>query len=220
MVALSALTPHAGASHDWNRFYNILECDWADPDMTCGRWPSSNRGAVTIYNETNISGAFLTRVLDGAKTWDNQGQSLNFTRIGAVTSMTHDECASTHYNKNIVYQSPIDGVGDTAAYVRACISGSLNGTVLRYVMKFDSQEPWYTGSDPNVPNTQVDVQSVATHEFGHAGGWGPHFDDAAPNTGICQLTSTQETMCVTEQVGTSKGRTLEPHERAVFGVAY
>ncbi len=72
--------------------------------------------------------------------------------------------------------------------------------------------------------SKQDLQSVMTHEFGHATGWGAHYD--GPNhiprgTARCGRTdSNRETMCASNTSGVPWGRTLGPHDKHTFRRAY
>jgi hypothetical protein len=81
---------------------------------------------------------------------------------------------------------------------------------------------WYRKADPDgIPNRRLDLQSVATHEFGHATGFYWHFNDPGMNTGtghVCNGGATQadETMCQGLNRGTTEKRTLSDHDLHTF----
>lgn len=125
------------------------------------------RGKVALYNASDITGNFLSRILDGAKSWDNLGQSLNFVRIGVNEESLL--CTERPKNYNVIYQ----GAQQAAASTRRCLYS--NGILIyNFNMKFSDAETWYTGTSQDPPATGPDTWSVATHEFGHAGGWRRH----------------------------------------------
>ncbi len=94
-----------------------------------------------------------------------------------------------------------------------CVSGD---TIIRSVIRFDNVgTTWYMGVDSSVPSGQIDLRSVAVHEFGHSAGFAGHFTE----TSICSG-STRQTMCQGTPAGTSYRRTLETHDKHTFVSAY
>jgi hypothetical protein len=83
---------------------------------------------------------------------------------------------------------------------------------------------WYAGADPRVPANRNDLESTMMHEFGHATGWGPHYDDHKGLTqggAVCTSNrSDRETMCSSSPLGESWERGLGPHDRETFFKAY
>lgn len=187
-------------------------------DLFHGTWSPSQRGAVQIYAESNLSGVKLSRALAGAKAWDNLGESLDFVWKG-TKNLSRDACNSATRGQNLIGLRPLDGRGKDLAMTIACRSG---GTIVRFVMIFDSAEDWYTGTSTNVPRGRPDLWSVAVHEFGHAAGWATHFDDPGIGlgTGICGSFSGQHTMCATHYMGTARQRSLGPHDVDTFRGLY
>jgi hypothetical protein len=180
-----------------------------------GTWSPS---AVTIYAESNLSGAALSRALAGAKTWDALGGSIDYTWKG-TKSLSRNPCDQATRGENLIGMRPLDGRGKNLAMTTVCRSGS---TIVRFVTVFDSAEPWYTGTSTTVPHGRPDLWSVAVHEFGHAAGWAGHFDDPALGlgAGLCGNFSGQHTMCATHYSGTARQRSLGPHDIDTFRQMY
>ncbi len=183
-----------------------------------GTWSSSSRDAVPIYAESDLSGAALRRALAGAKTWDNLGESLDFTWKG-TKNLSRNPCDRAVRGQNLIGLRPLDGRGKDLAMTTVCRSGS---TIVRFVTVFDSAEDWYTGTSTNVPSRRPDLWSVAVHEFGHAAGWAWHFDDPeiALGAGVCGNFSGQHSMCATHYSGTARQRSLGPHDVDTFRQMY
>jgi hypothetical protein len=205
MVCASAFAALPASAHSGSLFFHET-------------WSQAQRGAVSIYAESSLSGAALSRVLAGAKTWENTRRSLDFTWNG-TKNLSHDPCDLATRGRNLVAMGKLDGRGKNLGMTTVCMSG---GSIVRFVMIFDSAEDWYTGTSTNLPRGRPDLWSVATHEFGHAIGWGGHFDDPtiALGTGICGNFTGQHTMCKTHYSGTARQRTLGPHDIDTFSVVY
>lgn len=83
----------------------------------------------------------------------------------------------------------------------------------------NSQRDWNVSNSAPGAN-QVDLESVATHEFGHAYGWhGPHWDQA-PGSPSCGDVLTRETMCSATFVGQLRTRTPEIHDVHTMDAAF
>lgn len=81
---------------------------------------------------------------------------------------------------------------------------------------------WYRKADPDgIRTRRYDLQSVATHEFGHATGLYWHFDDPGMTSGtghVCNdgAGGAGETMCASVGRGTTGNRTLSDHDLHTF----
>jgi hypothetical protein len=89
-------------------------------------------------------------------------------------------------------------------------------------MQLDFAEAWWNENDSNVPAARLDSESIATHEFGHAAGFGVggnvpnHFESDGT---ICTGQPVQ-TMCPSFLFGSSYWRSLEGHDIHTFQGAY
>ncbi len=75
---------------------------------------------------------------------------------------------------------------------------------------------WHTSTSTSVPSGSWDLQSIATHELGHAFGWGPHWDDGGFPYDPSQcpsIGSSSATMCKLYETGRYYFRTLRPHDK-------
>ncbi len=108
------------------------------------------------------------------------------------------------------------------------------GRPYKFIMGLNSTYTWYRKASPNVPApvqndpsfalSKFDLQSVATHEFGHATGWVRHFSgkNKLPTEGAkCNAREKGfETMCAFIPPGTANARTLHKHDKETFNNAY
>ncbi len=175
-------------------------------------WSTAQRGAVTIYNDSTVTGSFFNRVIGGAVTWDRVGTSFNYTYKGSA-NLSKNVCDTASRGKNLLYKAPFDGAGKTAAVTETCFTST---NIVRFTMRFDSAEKWHTSTSTTVPRGYLDLSSVATHEFGHATGWRSHVSESA----LCAYGSGQQTMCPSTYSGTSYQRSLGSHDKHTFDAAY
>ena len=73
----------------------------------------------------------------------------------------------------------------------------------------------------DTPSDKLDVWGFATHEFGHATGWGSgggtnHFPDS---WGVC-VDAAKHTMCDSMAHGENHWRSLEEHDRDTYNNVY
>lgn len=121
-----------------------------------------------------------------------------------------DACA---HSSNVLYWQNLSGpLGVTST----CVSGT---RLVRFTIVIDSAPAagsWYTGTG-DAPSDRYDLWSVASHEFGHATGWGPHFAEDSPE---CPNDSTRHTMCGGIYIGTERQRTLTTHDIHTYDGRY
>jgi hypothetical protein len=161
--------------------------------VPCCHWPSHKE---TYTFDLSMPSSFYPAINAGALTWTTSPAStwawINSSTPGRV----------------LKYMS-IDGPNGTLADT----TKSWNPSTLVMVamsMRYDSGENWYTGT--GTPGSgQYDLQSVATHEFGHGLSL-EHTNAACPND------STNPTMCASYN-GTAM-RTLEADDTAGLQFLY
>ncbi len=175
------------------------------------------------------TGAFRTRVLDGAGKWNAvQATAFTFTKLSTDNAQGYSvpaNCASAPYmqEENVVYYRSIGAFGVTGT----CMNSQ--GNIKYALVSFDSTgQNWYTGTgDPGA--AQIDAHSVASHEFGHFTGFSGHFTtpDICPIVNPVNLDAWQ-TMCdgvvvltpFADDLGVKFRRTLEAHDKHTFDGAY
>lgn len=174
------------------------------------RWVANK---IVPYGFTPSAAAWKTRVNAGANTWSALGEPMRFTNsLPDFPSNFRPGVCSRTYQRNGIHRKAIDGTGGTLARTYLCTSG---GALHSFQLVFDRGDRWYTGTGAPARN-QADLQSVATHEFGHATGFAGHFSGSA----LCSNDASFHTMCAGHVVGTNRQRTLEEHDKHTFGAAY
>ncbi len=78
---------------------------------------------------------------------------------------------------------------------------------------------WWPYNDTPVPDGYLDLESILTHEFGHALGWEGHLSLADSVCGDVPV-ATDQTMCPGFQLAASYWRSTELHDRHTMDNAY
>ncbi len=169
----------------------IALCTWITVSAyvtQCCKW--SGNSATYTY-DLSLPSSFQSAVSAAAFTWTNSSSS--------SWSWTNSPTPG-----NLVRHGAIDGAGNTLAATTNTYSGS---TITKMDMKFDSAESWYTGSG-TPSGTQKDLQSIATHEFGHGLGL------SHTQSMNCPGNSTNATMCAGYTSGTTHLRSLQSDDNS------
>jgi hypothetical protein len=176
-----------------------------------------DRSVDWMFTDTFPSNAWRDRVNDADGPWNAVGTSMHFVKQPEVNDFNALNCPSS-YQKNGIHIGPIDGTpinDNTLARTYRCIFSGTNEWY-SFQIKFDVEEPWYTGASTPPPAFAFDLQAVATHEFGHATGFTGHFGGGSS---YCTETPKQ-TMCPTLAKGKAYPRSLETHDKHTFQNAY
>lgn len=208
-------------------------------DWYPAKWPSADRVVNWRFVEPFPSGGgWRERVRNGASEWNSvSGSTMSFKNdTPDYASFSGTTCSSTA-QKNAMHWGTIDGAGGIAAAEIHCTFLDANGppgsntTIHDFQLKWDSAENYYTGTDSPGSN-QLDVWSIAAHEFGHATGRGATFGGVLTNGGdghghflnsndtLCPSGSNRHTMCQSYILGSKMFRSLETHDKDAFQDAY
>jgi hypothetical protein len=209
LVALLVAAP--GSAHAASVFYSV-------------RWDLDRN--VRYYFDPPVPDAFRPEINDGFDTWSDlvDGHAPNFNPGGEEQLSDPFGCEGT---TGIFYRNLAnDDYGNALAVTTGCADYT-QSNLIKFKMVFDSHPSlgpgidWYVG-DGNVPDNRWDLQSIATHEAGHAagsygGGHHGHFLGATLCSG-----SDRQTLCVgsADSVGTKYLRTLEEHDLHTLEDAY
>ena len=200
IVALCVLLAAPSGAHTPGSFYNK-------------RWISNKNVPYAFTTSGRPSSEWRSRVNAAAGTWNTLGEPMRFNNVADTGDFEPKTCPSS-YQRNGVHRRAFDGPGGTLARTYLCWTS--NGELYSFQLVFDSNDNWYTGTGLPGRN-QADLQSVATHELGHATGFAGHF---ASSAAICNNTSGQHTMCAAHRAGTNRQRSLELHDKHTFQRAY
>lgn len=199
-------------------------------------WSNTNDDNVNWrFSEVFPSNAARDRVREGADGWGDVGSSVldfdydwfssDYAEFTYPLSCPEnpDGTLNRPYEKDAVHQYDIDGAGP--AITVSCYTP--NGGIHDFQITFDASDGrynWYNTTG-NPGTDQLDRMSVAIHEFGHATGWDPHFDQGPTPAADCEgATGTRQTMCGGKPEYWNQGmtwqRTLEEHDKHELQDAY
>ncbi len=200
------LVPLKAPAHPRSDFY----ARWWQVDLTPEWHFDSN------VPNTNVR----DRIKDGSHEWNNVSAPMSFDwQAGDLNSVGYSDCPDDASNSGVHWRD-IDGAGGVLGETRSCLYGGTNDSIKTFQIKFDDQENWYTGTG-TPGSSELDLWSDATHEFGHATGFGlgnapnVHFTESS----LCDQTP-KHTMCASLSAGSTYWRSLEAHDIHTFQNRY
>jgi len=204
--AAGAGSPASG--HSTDTYLNLL---WSAADLPNVGWKF----------HTNVpTGAVRNRIIESNDPWDATTANINLVKQSGNGRAFSNDCNDYGQEENVVYWRNISNYGVTA---QCYFAESLR--MHHFTLSLDSGVKWQTGTnDPN--QFEIDLLSIAIHEFGHGGGWSHFFlGDTCSTTGPY---SDWNTMCATidvldppgSELGKKFRRTLENHDIHTYENAY
>ncbi|HLB62070.1 MAG TPA: hypothetical protein VJN50_04975 [Actinomycetota bacterium] len=180
-------------------------------------WPQGNPTNIRWAFTDEVSGAQKRDAIRaGGNDWDEVGgASFKFTQDlpdHADFDFDNIDCVNREPD-NTIHWEIISG--DAIGVTTWCNSGGYRDG---FAIKFDSNFPdWSFGGTP--ASDEVDLESAAAHEFGHAAAHKVHWDDGGAAS-LCPDSAAQHTMCSTVYRGTTRFRSLEDHDKHTLDNAY
>lgn len=189
-------------------------------------WPSSN-APYYIRDAFPHGAGQRDRVQAGLATWSAVfGGSLGdpqFSYQGVTASDGNYANACLASFSGIYWRSSASLGSGNLAFTDTC---EAPGYISRFSMSLNMDFSWYSGTG-NPSSSYWDMQSIATHEAGHATGWGStsynslgHY--ASSSAECTGATKPKATMCWYDPnaMGTIWMRTLEADDTTTYGWAY
>lgn len=168
------------------------------------------------------AGSFRDRIFDGVTQWNQLGESVRFRSAPDLGNRDpRNSCSPVE--TITIHRFNLDGGGGTLGLSGYCqyTSGG-TGRATSWII-FDSSEEWcldtgncYDGFLGSGIGANIDLWSVASHEWGHVAALG-HYDAADP---VCASTESQATMCPSYTPGSERQRTLQTHDIDSFRARY
>ena len=219
MLVLS-LSPASG--HLASEWYPQFWWEEQRVDGVQWRFVEGAPGAGTNWRE---------RVKEGSYEWNQLGQLLRFDFLAGDWLQYPAHTCPASVEKNGVHFGDVSDIYIAETYLctyAEVTTGGASNRLHSFQIKFDSLVNWYT-LDPGPP-TGSDLESVAVHEFGHAGGRADdtggytlgdgegHFNNSAS---YCNPTEAEHhTMCQSTKTDRIWDRSLNEHDRDAFENKY
>lgn len=197
----------------------------SDSKYLPGQWQVSTE---TYHFTTSVPDEYEAPLADALAPWNNLPNSnFSFAHGIDVGNFSYSGCnkAGTPPKRSAIHVGPIDGgktenlfSGNTLARVTLCYVNTVSSSkIVSANMQIDEADNFHTGAgSPGFFDPEIDLQSVATHEWGHMFGFnGPwdrgHFSQHAP---ICNRSRGDlHTMCPHLPANKdTRFRTLETHD--------
>ena len=226
VTLLACLLPAANAwAHDPAGFYEF------------SYYASGNDDVPVYFDDDFPSGRAVDRVIDGAQQWTQLGRRMYFKvrtspRVTSSADNAAVRCPTPEREGRrvgLVHWGGIDGPSGVVGATAVCFRNRESPQMAGFRVYFDRTENWYTGTGNSrvrnrrtgtVENRQ-DIWSIATHELGHATGWGPsHWRRSASYCDYSRSPEVFRTMCPFLDPGFERARTLAGADKHVFRSRY
>lgn len=205
-LALVGLAPRA-AAHDAGIYYGTV------------RWPNGVFQPYFIATGVPTQSRVNTAITNGAAQWNSLNEPMHFSYQGRSTQsiIVFPNCPANGHS--YVFQRDISG---SLATTYVCDSGANHAA---FILTFDINPGglvWHSNTSAP-PSGSYDRWSAASHEFGHATGFGTAAGTQQhwpADSTRCVENSTKLTMCPSMAPKTSMMRDLGDHDIHTFQAAY
>lgn len=203
MVPATLLMPISNASsHTWTTYYYH-------------KWLANSDPKYWFNDSLPDSADFRQRVRDASNSWNAQGGTGAPDFLSQTVTSLGRDCS---VGRNMIEFANL--AAGVAADTPSCWYTTGLANYYGFSIRFNSDMTWYTGTG-TPPAGQIDLQSIATHEFGHATGFGSDYaPDHFPVSECPTSSTTLYTMCPSYPTATIRWRTLEVHDIHTLEGAY
>lgn len=169
------------------------------------------------------TGQWRDRINDGMNQWNQLAESVQYAAAPDLPDRDPDVGCPTTEGIVTMHRANIDDGGGFAGLSGYCYyTAGGTGRHSAWII-FDESEEWclgtgdcYSGLFGTGIGADIDLWSIATHEWGHVGALG-HY--AGTDT-ICGNNDQHATMCPSTRPGTERDRSLELHDTASYRARY
>ena len=144
-------------------------------------WHSPQQPVVWRFEDSfPNAGNKRDRFVDAVQTWEDAAGDLEFDKQPDFTAASYDQCPQEG-NSWIGWDNIPGPIG---AQSHVCKFSDFPNQARSFFIIFDSSVDWYSGASTPPPADKVDIQAMATHELGHAGGFGHPLGTVNPEWGL------------------------------------
>jgi hypothetical protein len=189
-------------------------------------WAEATVYIVARPNFLARPASWTDRLRDARDAWPTSTgrPGLSVTSIGPASACSSGDDPTYTGKINVFYGDvqanggPSGAIGLTCLYPAAFSGDGYRMRRADVIVDDDPSSPWTSSGASDIPSGTLDLQSLLTHELGHALGLWGHF---APGEAICNPDSLDyHTMCQGLTPGTVRRRTPEAHDLHVQTDAY
>jgi hypothetical protein len=184
----------------------------------CGPVTHVWEGSVVrfTYGPSLPGGAWRDRVREASGNWAGLGLPPRQFAASPAGTWTSNPCTNlTRGLVNGIHRRALDGPGGLLASTATCMRTD-RPALVNVDIVFDATEVWWVSDSSAISPNTIDLESVATHEMGHAWGWlGPHLSGS-----VCSPGPRRHTMCGSAPRGSVGLRSVERGDKNPVALAY